>query len=179
MLTSEQLLKSDLSGYDAVILGVRIFNVNKDIAQIQNRLLDYVNNGGTVVEQYNVSNGLVSKNFGPYAFSLGRSRVTDELADVHFDEKDPVFNYPNKITKADFDNWVQERGLYFAENIDKRYRTPIAIQDPGEPLHKGSLLITDYGKGKFVYTSLSFFRQLPAGIPGAYRLFVNLLSKSK
>ncbi|WP_223584018.1 PIG-L family deacetylase [Sphingobacterium sp. GVS05A] len=179
VLTSEQLLKSDLSGYDAVILGVRIFNVNKDIAQIQNRLLDYVNNGGTVVEQYNVSNGLVSKNFGPYAFSLGRSRVTDELADVHFDEKDPVFNYPNKITKADFDNWVQERGLYFAENIDKRYRTPIAIQDPGEPLHKGSLLITDYGKGKFVYTSLSFFRQLPAGIPGAYRLFVNLLSKSK
>ncbi|RKE45588.1 LmbE family N-acetylglucosaminyl deacetylase [Sphingobacterium detergens] len=179
VLTGEQLLKSDLSGYDAVILGVRIFNVNKDIAQIQNRLLDYVNNGGTVLEQYNVSNGLVSKNFGPYAFSLGRSRVTDELADVHFDEKDPVFNYPNKITKADFDNWVQERGLYFAENIDKRYRTPIAIQDPGEPLHKGSLLITDYGKGKFVYTSLSFFRQLPAGIPGAYRLFVNLLSKSK
>ena len=179
VLTSEQLLKSDLSGYDAVILGVRIFNVNKDIAQIQNRLLDYVNNGGTVLEQYNVSNGLVSKNFGPYAFSLGRSRVTDELADVHFDEKDPVFNYPNKITKADFDNWVQERGLYFAENIDKRYRTPIAIQDSGEPLHNGSLLITDYGKGKFVYTSLSFFRQLPAGIPGAYRLFVNLLSKSK
>jgi len=179
VLTSEQLLKSDLSGYDAVILGVRIFNVNKDIAQIQNRLLDYVNNGGTVLEQYNVSNGLVSKNFGPYAFSLGRSRVTDELADVHFDEKDPVFNYPNKITKADFDNWVQERGLYFAENINKRYRTPIAIQDSGEPLHNGSLLITDYGKGKFVYTSLSFFRQLPAGIPGAYRLFVNLLSKSK
>lgn len=179
VLTSEQLLKSDLSSYDAVILGVRIFNVNKDIAQIQNRLLGYVNNGGTVVEQYNVSNGLVSKNIGPYAFNLGRNRVTDELATVHFDEKDPVFNYPNKITKADFANWVQERGLYFAENIDKRYRTPISMQDPGESLHKGSLLIADYGKGKFVYTSLSFFRQLPAGIPGAYRLFVNLLSKSK
>lgn len=179
VLTGEQLLKSDLSGYDAVILGVRIFNVNKDIIQIQDRLMDYVSKGGTVLEQYNVSNGLVSKNFGPYAFSLGRSRVTDELATVHFDEKDPVFNYPNKITKADFDNWVQERGLYFAENIDKRYRTPISMQDPGEPLHKGSLLIADYGKGKFVYTSLSFFRQLPAGIPGAYRLFVNLLSKSK
>lgn len=179
ILNSEQLLKSDLSGYDAIILGVRIFNVNKDIAQIQNKLFDYVNTGGTVVEQYNVSNGLVSKNFGPYAFSLGRNRVTDELAAVHFDEKDPIFNYPNKITKVDFDNWVQERGLYFAENIDKRYRTPLAMQDPGEPLHKGALLIADYGKGKFVYTSLSFFRQLPAGIPGAYRLFVNLLSKSK
>ncbi len=179
ILSSEQLLKSDLSGYDAVVLGVRIFNVNKDIAQIQSKLFDYVNTGGTVVEQYNVNNGLVSKNFGPYAFSLGRSRVTDELAAVHFDEKDPIFNYPNKITTSDFDNWVQERGLYFAENIDKRYRTPVAMQDPGEPLHKGALLIADYGKGKFVYTSLSFFRQLPAGIPGAYRLFVNLLSKSK
>lgn len=179
VLTGDQLLKGDLSGYDAVILGVRIFNVNKDIAQIQKTLLDYVSSGGTVLEQYNVSNGLVSKNLGPYAFGLGRNRVTDELATVHFDEKDPVFNYPNKITKADFDNWVQERGLYFAENIDKRYRTPISMQDPGEQLHKGSLLIANYGKGKFVYTSLSFFRQLPAGIPGAYRLFVNLLSKSK
>lgn len=179
VLTTDQLLKSDLASYDAIILGVRIFNVNKDITQIQHKLFDYVNAGGTVLEQYNVNNGLVSKNFGPYAFSLGRSRVTDELATVHFDEKDPIFNYPNKITKVDFDNWVQERGLYFAENIDKRYRTPITMQDPGEPLHKGSLLIAEYGKGKFVYTSLSFFRQLPAGIPGAYRLFVNLLSKSK
>lgn len=179
VLSSEQLLKTDLAAYDAVILGVRSFNVNKNIAQVQTKLLDYVQGGGTVLTQYNVSNGLVSKNFGPYAFSLGRNRVTDELAPVHYDEKDPVFNYPNKITAADFENWVQERGLYFAENIDKRYRTPIAMQDPGEGLHKGSLLVTSYGKGKFVYTSLSFFRQLPAGVPGAYRLFVNLLSKSK
>lgn len=179
VLTSEQLLKSDISGYDAVIMGVRIFNVNRDIAQIKKLLLDYVYTGGTVLEQYNVNNGLVSNDFGPYPFSLGRNRVTDELAPVHYDEKDPVFHYPNKITKEDFDNWVQERGLYFAENIDKRYRTPLAIQDAGEPLHRGSLLIAKYGQGKFVYTSLSFFRQLPAGIPGAYRLFVNLLSKSK
>lgn len=179
VLSSEQLLKTDLASYDAVILGVRSFNVNKNIAQVQTKLLDYVQGGGTVLTQYNVSNGLVSKNFGPYAFSLGRNRVTDELAPVHYDEKDPVFNYPNKITAADFENWVQERGLYFAENIDKRYRTPIAMHDPGEGLHKGSLLVTSYGKGKFVYTSLSFFRQLPAGVPGAYRLFVNLLSKSK
>ncbi len=179
VLSSEQLLKTDLAAYDAVILGVRSFNVNKNIAQVQTKLLDYVQGGGTVLTQYNVSNGLVSKNFGPYAFSLGRNRVTDELAPVHYDEKDPVFNYPNKITAADFENWVQERGLYFAENIDKRYRTPIAMHDPGEGLHKGSLLVTSYGKGKFVYTSLSFFRQLPAGVPGAYRLFVNLLSKSK
>jgi len=179
VLSSEQALKADLSGYDAVILGVRIFNVNREIVPLQNRLLAYVNNGGTVLEQYNVNNGLISKNFGPFPFSIGRNRVTDEIAKVHFDKNDPIFNYPNKISEADFEHWVQERGLYFAEDIDKRYRTPIAIQDPGEPLHKGSLLIAQYGKGKFVYTSLSFFRQLPAGIPGAYRLFVNLLSKSK
>ena len=179
VLTSEQLLKSNLTDYDAVILGVRIFNVNQEIAQIQTKLLSYVHAGGTVLEQYNVSNGLISKNFGPYPFNIGRSRVTDELAPVSYNEKDPIFNFPNKITSADFKHWVQERGLYFAEDIDKRYRTPLAIQDAAEPLHKGSLLVTEYGKGKFVYTSLSFFRQLPAGIPGAYRLFVNLLSKSK
>ena len=179
VLSSEQALKADLNAYDAVILGVRIFNVNREIAQLQNRLLSYVDMGGTVLEQYNVNNGLISKQFGPFPFSIGRNRVTDEMAKVHFDRNDPIFNYPNKISDADFEHWVQERGLYFAEDIDKRYRTPITIQDPGEPLHNGSLLIAQYGKGKFVYTSLSFFRQLPAGIPGAYRLFVNLLSKSK
>jgi len=179
VLSSEQALKADLNAYDAVILGVRIFNVNREIAQLQNRLLSYANMGGTVLEQYNVNNGLISKQFGPFPFSIGRNRVTDEMAKVHFDKNDPIFNYPNKISDADFEHWVQERGLYFAEDIDKRYRTPITIQDPGEPLHNGSLLIAQYGKGKFVYTSLSFFRQLPAGIPGAYRLFVNLLSKSK
>ncbi len=179
VLSSAQALKADLNTYDAVILGVRIFNVNREIAQLQNKLLSYVNMGGTVLEQYNVNNGLISKHFGPFPFSIGRNRVTDEMAKVHFDKNDPIFNYPNKISDADFDHWVQERGLYFAEDIDKRYRTPITIQDPGEPLHNGSLLIAQYGKGKFVYTSLSFFRQLPAGIPGAYRLFVNLLSKSK
>ncbi|MDQ1148379.1 LmbE family N-acetylglucosaminyl deacetylase [Sphingobacterium zeae] len=179
VLSNEQALKADLSTYDAVIFGVRIFNVNKQIAQLQNKVLAYVKMGGTVLEQYNVNNGMIAKNFGPFPFSIGRSRVTDEKATVHFDKNDPIFNYPNKISEADFKHWVQERGLYFAEDIDKRYRTPITMQDPGEALHNGSLLVAHYGKGKFVYTSLSFFRQLPAGIPGAYRLFVNLLSKSK
>ncbi len=179
VLSNEQALKADLSTYDAVIFGVRIFNVNKQIAQLQNKVLAYVKMGGTVLEQYNVNNGMIAKNFGPFPFSISRSRVTDEKATVHFDKNDPIFNYPNKISEADFEHWVQERGLYFAEEIDKRYRTPITMQDPGEALHNGSLLVAPYGKGKFVYTSLSFFRQLPAGIPGAYRLFVNLLSKSK
>ncbi|WP_294185648.1 PIG-L family deacetylase [uncultured Sphingobacterium sp.] len=179
VLSNEQALKADLSTYDAVIFGVRIFNVNKQIAQLQNKVLAYVKMGGTVLEQYNVNNGMIAKNFGPFPFSISRRRVTDEKATVHFDKNDPIFNYPNKISEADFEHWVQERGLYFAEEIDKRYRTPITMQDPGEALHNGSLLVAPYGKGKFVYTSLSFFRQLPAGIPGAYRLFVNLLSKSK
>ncbi|UIR55775.1 PIG-L family deacetylase [Sphingobacterium sp. SRCM116780] len=179
MLTETQALHQDLKRFDAIIVGIRAFNVLKSMSQISPRLMEYVKNGGTVIEQYNVDSKLISNQFGPYPFSIGRSRVTEELAEVHFDQKNPIFNYPNKISSADFDHWVQERGLYFAENIDNQYQTPIQIQDKNEPLHKGSLLIANYGSGKFVYTSLSFFRQLPAGVPGAYRLFVNLLSKSK
>ena len=116
---------------------------------------------------------------GPYNFSLGRSRVTEEDSQFRFDEKDIAFNYPNKITNQDFGGWVQERGLYFAENMDNKYRTPLKMYDKDEQPHNGALLITKHGKGKFVYTSLSFFRQLPAGVPGAYRLFVNLLTNEK
>ncbi|AIM35344.1 LmbE family protein [Sphingobacterium sp. ML3W] len=179
LLTEAQILHQNLSQYDAIIVGIRAFNVLKAMQKISPKILEYVKNGGTVLEQYNVNNKLLSNQFGPYPFRIGNSRVTDELAEVHFDEQNPVFNYPNKIVKADFDHWVQERGLYFAEDIDSHYQTPIKLQDKDEPLHKGSLLITNYGSGRFVYTSLSFFRQLPAGVPGAYRLFVNLLSKSK
>lgn len=179
LLNETQALHQNLAQYDAVIVGIRAFNVLKSINQISAKLNEYVKNGGTVLEQYNVNNKLLSNQFGPYPFRLGNSRVTEELAVVKFDEQNPIFNYPNKIIKSDFDNWVQERGLYFAEDIDSRYQTPIQMQDKNEPLHNGSLLITNYGSGRFVYTSLSFFRQLPAGVPGAYRLFVNLLSKSK
>lgn len=179
ILSESQILQQNLQQYDAIIVGIRAFNVLKTMDQISPKLNEYVKNGGTVLEQYNVNNKLLSSQFGPYPFRIGNSRVTEELAVVHFDAQNPIFNYPNKITASDFDNWIQERGLYFAEDIDSRYQTPIQIQDKNEPLHHGSLLIANYGSGRFVYTSLSFFRQLPAGVPGAYRLFVNLLSKSK
>src|SRR5690606_31642000 len=160
-------------------VGVRFFNVEKQSGKVMDKLLDYVHNGGVVLVQYNVNQRLQSSKLGPYPFSLTRDRVTEEDTTVDFDPSDPVFNYPNKITASDFDDWVQERGLYFAGQIDKAYRTPIRMHDTNESPKAGSLLIGKYGKGKFVYTSLSFFRQLPAGVPGAYRLFVNLLAKEK
>ncbi len=179
MLTTMQIQTDNLSQFDAIILGVRFFNVEKNSGVVMDKLLNYVKEGGVVLVQYNVNNRLQSSKLGPYPFNLTRDRVTEEDARVTFDVNDPVFNYPNKITQADFDGWVQERGLYFADQIDKAYRTPISMHDAKESPNVGSLLIAPYGKGKFVYTSLSFFRQLPAGVPGAYRLFVNLLATEK
>jgi LmbE family N-acetylglucosaminyl deacetylase len=178
-LNTSQILLNDLSAYDAIVTGVRFFNVNEEAKAIYQKLMDYVKNGGVLLEQYNVNNGLKSTNFGPYPFNLVNKRVTEEEAKVTFMKPEhAVLNYPNKITEKDFANWVQERGLYFAENIDPKYQTVLSMNDTGEAPNEGSLLIADYGKGKFVYTSLAFFRQLPAGVPGAYRLFANLLAKS-
>ncbi|SFS75485.1 PIG-L family deacetylase [Sphingobacterium wenxiniae] len=180
ILTSESINRNSLQKYDAVVLGVRVMNVDKQIAYKLPELYAYVENGGVVVMQYNVNSGLKKDNFAPKPFKITRARVTEEDAKVTLvDEDDPVLNYPNKITEQDFDGWVQERGLYFAEDVDKSYRTPLSMHDTNEAPHRGSLLINRIGKGKFVYTSLSFFRQLPAGVPGANRLFVNLLTKEK
>ncbi len=177
-LTSSQILSGDLSTYDAIITGVRFFNVNEEASKVASKLMDYVKEGGVVLEQYNVNAGLKSSNFGPYPFSLSRSRVTEEDATVSFvNSNHAALNYPNKITTKDFEGWVQERGLYFATDIDPKYETILRMNDTREAPSEGSLLMTNYGKGKFVYTSLSFFRQLPAGVPGAYRLFANLLAK--
>ncbi|MGH2623445.1 MAG: LmbE family protein, partial [Sphingobacterium sp.] len=179
-ISEEQINPQTLQQYDAVILGVRAFNINKQIAQWQTELLSYVQNGGTVLVQYNVSSPLATDKLGPYPFVITRDRVTQEDSPVKFLlPEDPALNYPNKITPADFQDWIQERGLYFATEVDDHYRTPLALADENEQAHPGSLLISNYGKGKFVYTSISFFRQLPAGIPGAYRLFVNLLAKEE
>lgn len=178
ILSENDMMHHDLAQYDAIITGIRIYNVNDRIRYIQPKLLDYVKNGGTLVEQYNVSGGLKVTQIGPYAFTITRERVTNEDAPVTFTlPEHPVLNYPNKITSADFDGWIQERGLYFASNADKRYALPLMMNDPKEPLSNGALLVANYGKGKYVYTSLAFFRELPAGVPGAYRLFVNLLAK--
>lgn len=179
LLKTEQVSLDALKRYDAVIVGVRFFNVNKDAHKISKIIMQYVEQGGTALFQYNVNIPNNKEQIGPYPFDIGRNRVTEEDAAVQLDTTDPAMNYPNKLSSTDFDNWIQERGLYFAENIDSRYRTPLQMNDKNEATNPGSLLIVNYGKGKFVYTSLSFFRQLPAGIPGAYRLFVNLLSKEK
>lgn len=179
-LTENEIINSDLSVYDAIVTGVRAYNVNERLAYEQPKLLDYVKNGGNLVIQYNNNNGLVTRNLGPYPFRVVNERVTEEDAKVTFTEpQNPVLNYPNKITVADFNDWIQERGLYFVSSIDSQYSTPLQMNDTGMEPNKGALIVTNFGKGRFVYTSLAFFRELPAGVPGAYRLFVNLLSKPK
>lgn len=180
ILTENEIMNGDLSVYDAIITGVRAYNVNERLAYEQPKLLEYVKNGGNLVVQYNNNNGLVTHNIGPYPFRPVNQRVTDETAKVTvLDPQNPVLNYPNKINDSDFDNWIQERGLYFVSDIDPKYATPFEMNDPGEAPNKGSLIVARYGSGRFVYTSLDFFRELPAGVPGAYRLFVNLLSDPK
>jgi LmbE family N-acetylglucosaminyl deacetylase len=176
-LNTSQILIADLSKYDAIVTGVRLYNINTDVKLIQPKLLKYVEDGGTLLIQYNVNNGLKTTNIGPYPFKLANKRVTEEDAKVNFLlPNHAALNYPNKITAKDFEDWVQERGLYFATDIDPKYSTIFSMNDTGETPSDGSLLIADYGKGKFVYTSLVFFRELPAGVPGAYRLFANLLA---
>lgn len=180
ILSESQILNSNLSTYDAIITGVRLYNVNDNIDVIQPKLMEYVQKGGTLLVQYNVSSPLKIQNIGPYPFKLSRDRVTDENSKVVLLAKDhPVLNFPNKITEKDFDGWIQERGLYFTSDADLKYSRILSMNDPGEKANDGSLIVADYGKGRFVYTSLAFFRELPAGIPGAYRLFVNLITKKK
>ena len=137
-------------------------------------------NGGTLIVQYNVSRGLQTTNIGPYPFTIGRDRVTGENASVSFlNPTHPLLNFPNRITKDDFEGWVQERGLYFATQWDEKYETVLSSHDPGEGDKKGGLLFTRYGEGIFIYTGYAWFRQLPAGVPGAFRLFANMISAGK
>ncbi len=180
LLTDEALASIDLSAYDAIVVGIRAFNTRPRLAQLNARLLDYVAKGGTELVQYNVDQELVTESIGPYPFKLSRERVTDERAPMSFlAPEHPALNWPNKLTPKDFDGWVQERGLYFAQGWDPRYTTIFSTQDPGEKAAPGGLLIAPYGKGYFAYTGLAFFRQLPEGVPGAYRLFANLLALGK
>lgn len=174
---SQLLAHENLSTFDAIITGVRFFNVNEDAAAVNKKLMNFAEQGGTVLVQYNVNTNLKSTAIGPYPFKLSNKRVTEEDADVSILlPEHPALNYPNKISKEDFKNWVQERGLYFATEVDSRYAMPISMHDKGEDPQSGSLLIAPFGKGKFVYTSLVFFRELPAGVSGAYRLIANLLA---
>jgi LmbE family N-acetylglucosaminyl deacetylase len=179
-LTDRDLNTANLSRYDAVVVGVRAYNTNETLKFAQATLLGYVRNGGTVIVQYNTNNGLVTDNLGPYPFKLSRDRVTVEEAPVRLLKPDhPVLSTPNKITARDFDGWVQERGLYFPGQWDPHYEAILSATDPGESPLDGGLLVARYGKGYYIYTGYAFFRQLPAGVPGAFRLFTNMISIGK
>jgi hypothetical protein len=184
-LKGADLTEEKLHGLDAVVVGVRAFNERKDLEANLPGLFAYIQNGGNVIVQYNRPNGLRTHQLGPYPLSIQGNapqwRVTDETAPVTFlAPGNPALTTPNKIGPADFDGWVQERGAYFPSSFDPEHYTPLlAMSDPGEDPLKSSVLVAQYGKGYFVYTGLAFFRQLPAGVPGAYRLFANLLSLGK
>ncbi len=184
LLGADDLATGDLSQFDAIVTGVRAFNVRADLRANQHRLLEYAQNGGTLVVQYNVLDyGTVPQaleKIGPYPIKIGRDRVTVEESPVSFpDPASSLLRTPNRITEADFDGWVQERGLYFASEWDPKYRTLLESHDPGETPKPGGTLYVPYGKGTYVFTAYSWFRQLPAGVPGAFRVFANLLSAGK
>lgn len=180
LLHEKDLRVENLKQYDALIMGIRAYNTHERLKFAQPALMEYVENGGTMVVQYNTTWDLPTKEFGPYPFQLSRDRVTVEEAEVQFlAPEHPVLNHPNKITSKDFEGWVQERGLYFANEWDERYTPIFSAHDPGESPKKGGTLVAEYGKGYFVYTGFSWFRQLPAGVPGAYRIFANLISLGK
>ncbi|HEY4064065.1 MAG TPA: PIG-L family deacetylase [Puia sp.] len=178
LLKEKDLTPGMLKQFDAILTGVRAYDVHDWLKDRHAVLMDYVKEGGNLIVQYNRDNlGTANTNIGPYSFAVSNIRVTDEHATVNFLQPDhPVLNYPNKITDKDFDGWIQERGIYFASQTDPAYESVFSMHDPGEQEQKGSLVIAGYGKGKFVYTGLVFFRELPAGVPGAYRLMANIIA---
>jgi hypothetical protein len=178
LIPPETLARAELSGYGTIVLGIRAYDTQKDVAANNKKLLDFVAAGGTLVVQYNASVGeFNSGHFTPYSAELSRARVSVEEAPVDIlAPEDGVFHYPNAISARDFDGWVQERGLYFMDKWDEHFRPLLSCHDPGEDAQKGGLLLARYGKGTYIYTGYAFFRQLPAGVPGAVRLYVNLLS---
>ena len=179
LLSVEDISVDKLQEYDALILGIRAYNTVDRIEFANPAMLEYVNQGGTMIVQYNTTRGLrlPSKEIGPYTFQLSRDRVAVEEAEVRFLAPDhPVLNFPNKITQADFKNWVQERGLYFPDEWSEEYTPILSANDPGEDPKDGGLLVARYGEGYYIYSGYSWFRELPAGVPGAYRLFANMLS---
>jgi len=171
----------DLSGYDAITVGIRAYELRPDLMRANSRLLDYVERGGTLLVQYQRDFAWDKLLPAPFPASMGDkvARVTDADSPVRFLVPDsPLLNSPNKITPADFQGWVQERGLYFWGTFDPRYQALLGLKDFGEAEVNGALVSARDGKGLYIYTGLSFFRELPAGVPGAYRLFVNLLSQT-
>ncbi|TSA17044.1 hypothetical protein D4R75_12720 [bacterium] len=177
MLSDDDLKNGALNFYDVIVAGVRSYNTRPVLRANQRKLMEFVEKGGTYIVQYMTPRRAETENLGPYPFTISGDRVSVEEAPVRFIAPDnAVLNIPNKITQDDFNGWVQERGLYFADKWDPHYAAVIASNDPGEPSKDGGLLVAQYGKGYYVFTGYAFFRQLPAGVPGAYKLFVNLIS---
>jgi hypothetical protein len=178
-LSDETIRDGDLGPYRAIVVGIRAYYTREVLRSAHDRLMSYVNGGGTVVVQYTTNNRLAPLDIpiGPYPLTIGRDRITDETAALMLlDPQHAVLRIPNRIGDADFAGWVQERGLYYATTWDPRYTAIFRAADPGEDPLDGGLLVAPHGRGRYVYTGLAFFRQLPAGVPGAYRLFANLLA---
>ena len=178
LLDDDMLENLDLSQFDAIIAGVRAYNTREQLVNTQYKIMSYVEAGGTYIVQYNRPRGLLSNDIGPYAFTISRrDRVSDETAPISFlKPAHQLLNFPNKISQKDFEGWVQERGLNFLTQWDERYETILSSHDPNEPNRAGGMLFTRYGNGVFIYTGYAWFRQLPAGVPGAYRFFVNMIA---
>jgi hypothetical protein len=179
VLATSDLTQGDLSGYDAIILGVRAYAVRADLKAANGRLLDYVKNGGVLIVQYNLQD--YDHNYGPYPFKLGSAqKVVDEGSAVTvLEPNNPLFNWPNRITADDFKGWEEERGHGFLDEWDKQYTALVETHDPGQDPQKGGLLITRYGKGFYIYDAFAIYRQLPSGVAGAYRLLGNMISLKK
>ena len=178
LIPAEKIAAEDLSKFGTIVLGIRAYDTQKDVAANNKKLLDFVSAGGTLVVQYNAATAdFNAGKFTPYPAQLSRARVSVEEAPVEIlAPDDSVFHYPNTITAHDFDGWVQERGLYFMDKWDEHFKALLSCHDPGEDSQKGGLLRAQYGKGTYIYSGYAFFRQLPAGVPGAVRFYVNLLS---
>jgi LmbE family N-acetylglucosaminyl deacetylase len=176
-LAANDVASGDLSAYDAIILGTRAYSVRPELKSANNRLMDYVKNGGVLIVQYNLQE--FDQNYGPYPFSLGNNpqKVVDEFSKVKLlDPENPVFTWPNRIGEADFAHWVEERGHGFMQTWDAKYEPLLETADPGQDPQRGGLLLARYGKGAYIYDAFALYRQLPSGVPGAYRILANLVS---
>ncbi|MBP6334707.1 MAG: PIG-L family deacetylase [Bacteroidia bacterium] len=182
ILDDEMLSQGNLSAFDVIITGIRLYNTNDRMNVYQPRLMEFVKAGGTLLVQYNTNNFIsnLKAEIGPAPFKITRERVTDETAEVRILKQDhPLLNQPNKIATQDFKGWIQERGIYFAGDYGSNYESLFSMNDPGQEPNEGSLIYSKHGEGHFIYTGLAFFRELPAGVPGAYRLFVNLMAAGR
>ncbi|RUA16863.1 MAG: LmbE family protein, partial [Flavobacteriia bacterium] len=182
IIDPDKIEKGSLDKYDAVVVGIRAYNVVESLKFKQPILFDYVKNGGNMIVQYNTAGRWAAQfeNIAPYDLILSSERVTDENSKVGIvSPQNSLVNFPNTISEKDFEGWIQERGLYFPTRWSQEFTPVLSMGDEGEPQSKGSLLVAPYGKGHYIYTGLSFFRELPAGVSGAYKLFANMLSVGK